>query len=168
MPACQVFVLHSANRSKSAATLQALQQQAAQHERVVVFLDNDTAGRQGRKVLDQALPACWHAFLPLTLEDADRALVGVEDAGPATIRKALGKARLATPDRHEFSRSDILAWGLAAQHGAEQPAQCKQRRHQLCVKLGLGPCDGKQLLQQLNRFDFSRAEVEEALKDLAP
>ena len=46
--------------------------------------------------------------------------------------------------------------------------QCKQRRHQLCVKLGLGPCDGKQLLQQLNRFDFSRAEVEEALKDLAP
>ena len=68
----QVFVLHSATRSKSAATLQALQQQAAQHERVVVFLDNDTAGRQGRKVLDQALPACWHAFLPLTLEDVDR------------------------------------------------------------------------------------------------
>lgn len=70
----QVFVLHSANRSKSAATLQALQQQAAQHERVVVFLDNDTAGRQGRKVLDQALPACWHAFLPLTLEDVDRSV----------------------------------------------------------------------------------------------
>ena len=46
--------------------------------------------------------------------------------------------------------------------------QCKQQRHQLCVKLGLGPCDGKQLLQQLNRFGFSRAEVEEALKDLAP
>ncbi len=42
-------------------------------------------------------------------------------------RKALGKARLATPDRHEFSRSDILAWGLAAQHGAEQPAQVSKR-----------------------------------------
>ena len=70
----QVFVLHSASKSKSAATLQALQQQAAQHERVVVFLDNDTAGRQGRKVLDQALPACWHAFLPLTLEDVDRSV----------------------------------------------------------------------------------------------
>ena len=41
-------------------------------------------------------------------------------------RKALGKARPATPDRHEFSRSDILAWGLAAQHGAEQPAQVRK------------------------------------------
>ena len=70
----QVFVLHSANKSKSTATLQALQRQAAQHERVVVFLDNDTAGRQGRKVLDQALPACWHAFLPLTIEDVDRSV----------------------------------------------------------------------------------------------
>ena len=46
--------------------------------------------------------------------------------------------------------------------------QCKQQRLQLSVKLGLGPCDGKQLLQQLNRFGFSRAEVEEALNKLAP
>ena len=38
----------------------------------------------------------------------------------------MGKARLATPDRREFSRSDILAWGLAAQHGAEQPVQVSE------------------------------------------
>lgn len=38
-----------------------------------------------------------------------------------------------------------------------------QRRRLLGAALGVGACDGRQLLRVLNRFSFSREEVEAAL-----
>lgn len=49
------------------------------------------------------------------------------------------------------------------------PVRCLQggsvtaRRRLVCAHLGLGECDGKQLGRQLNRYCFSREEVEAAL-----
>ena len=37
---------------------------AADRPKVTVLLDPDTAGRQGRWLLDEALPGCLHAFVP--------------------------------------------------------------------------------------------------------
>lgn len=37
------------------------------------------------------------------------------------------------------------------------------RRRLLCAQLGIGDCNGKQLLRVLNRFSFSRSEVVAAL-----
>lgn len=37
-----------------------------------------------------------------------------------------------------------------------------RRRNLVCDYLGLGTCDGKQLLRQLNRYDFSEERVMEA------
>lgn len=37
------------------------------------------------------------------------------------------------------------------------------RRLAVCDFLGLGGCDGKQLLRQLNRYGFERPDVEAAL-----
>jgi len=37
------------------------------------------------------------------------------------------------------------------------------RRHLVCSYLGLGACDGKQLLRQLNSYDFTRDDVSRAL-----
>lgn len=38
-----------------------------------------------------------------------------------------------------------------------------QRRVLICDFLGLGACDGKQLLRQLNRYCFTLEEVDAAL-----
>lgn len=39
-----------------------------------------------------------------------------------------------------------------------------QHRAAVCAALGLGNCDGKQLLRQLNQYNFSRESVVEALQ----
>ena len=45
-------------------------------------------------------------------------------------------------------------------------AGCVQRRAALSAALGLGNCDGKQLLRQLNVYGFSRQHVNDALASL--
>lgn len=42
-------------------------------------------------------------------------------------------------------------------------AGCVQRRVAFSAALGLGNCDGKQLLRQLNNYGFSRQHVRDAL-----
>lgn len=44
-----------------------------------------------------------------------------------------------------------------------QGGNVTQRRSQVCAYLGLGECDGKQLLRQLNLYGFTRDDVERAL-----
>ena len=44
--------------------------------------------------------------------------------------------------------------------------QTKRRREAVCDLLGIGHCDGKQLLKQLNMYNFSESDLEEALRDL--
>lgn len=44
-----------------------------------------------------------------------------------------------------------------------QGGDVTRRRRAVCAHLGLGDCDGRQLLRQLNRYGFSLQEVEQAL-----
>lgn len=39
-----------------------------------------------------------------------------------------------------------------------------KRRQIVCEYLGLGMCDGKQLLRQLNSYGFTESDLESALK----
>ncbi|KAK9846391.1 hypothetical protein WJX81_002891 [Elliptochloris bilobata] len=100
--------------------------------------------------------------------------VGVEHAAPDALRAALSHPRESAAERAEFSRDDLHAWGLAGPRqlqSASQDASLQQnpvrpaalRRRLLCAQLGIGDCDGKQLLRVLNRFSFSRPEVLAAL-----
>ena len=43
---------------------------------------------------------------------------------------------------------------------------CARRRAAVCFALGLGNCDGKQLLKQLNNYNFSRQDVCQALESI--
>ena len=60
-----MFVLGGALFSKNPGMVRRLQAEAAQHRGVLVLLDPDPAGRQGRALLDEALGGrCRHAFVP--------------------------------------------------------------------------------------------------------
>ncbi|KAL0040567.1 hypothetical protein WJX77_011109 [Trebouxia sp. C0004] len=170
----QVFVLHGASKSSVAATAQLLKERASRGVRVVVLLDPDVAGRQSRTVVDACLSGhCVHAFIPVhqatAVNDIRRKSagdVGVEHASPMQIRQALFNARPSCPGRKEFSRADLVSWGLVVEMGttSSQQAGCVPRRAAVSAALGLGNCDGKQLLRQLNMYGFSRADVAKALQ----
>lgn len=62
----QVFVLHGASKSSTAAAAQLLKLRASKCNQVIVLLDPDVAGRQSRNVVEACLAGqCLHAFIPV-------------------------------------------------------------------------------------------------------
>lgn len=153
--------------------------------RVVVLTDSDVAGRQMRGKIVRQAPDAYHAFLGTHLSSAraDTAThragnVGVEHASAENLRDAVAGARRAAcaggsagVSRREFTRGDLERWGLCGpSEGAPDPRWSAfggvgERRRLVGEYLGVGECDAKQLVRQLNLF-FTRAEVDAALSML--
>ena len=81
---------------------------AAQKRRgVIIFTDPDFAGEKIRKKIAQEVPGCKHAFLPReeAKKDGD---IGIENASPESILKALNKVRTESSEkRNEFGQDAI-------------------------------------------------------------
>ena len=153
--------------------------------RVVVLTDSDVAGRQMRGVVVREVPSALHAFLGTHLSSAktDTAThkagnVGVEHASVEDIRTAVAQARPAASaggsagvSRREFDRDDLEKWGLCGPPvGAPDPkwsafGGVTERRRLVGEYLGVGDCDAKQLVRQLNLF-FTREEADAAIEAL--
>ena len=153
--------------------------------RVVVLTDSDVAGRQMRGVVVREVPSALHAFLGTHLSSAktDTAThkagnVGVEHASVKDIRTAVAQARPAASaggsagvSRREFDRADLEKWGLCGPPvGAPDPkwsafGGVTERRRLVGEYLGVGDCDAKQLVRQLNLF-FTREEADAAIEAL--
>ena len=153
--------------------------------RVVVLTDSDVAGRQMRGVVVREVPSALHAFLGTHLSSAktDTAThkagnVGVEHASVKDIRTAVAQARPAASaggsagvSRREFDRDDLEKWGLCGPPvGAPDPkwsafGGVTERRRLVGEYLGVGDCDAKQLVRQLNLF-FTREEADAAIEAL--
>ena len=82
---------------------------------------------------------------------------GVSSTKSCTVGRCVGMRRQPVAACTRPCRA--LLWRCAAQGG-----NVAWRRSQVCAYLGLGECDGKQLLRQLNRYGFTRQEVERALE----
>ena len=153
--------------------------------RVVVLTDSDVAGRQMRGVVVREVPSALHAFLGTHLSSAktDTAThkagnVGVEHASVKDICTAVAQARPAASaggsagvSRREFDRADLEKWGLCGPPvGAPDPkwsafGGVTERRRLVGEYLGVGDCDAKQLVRQLNLF-FTREEADAAVEAL--
>ena len=154
--------------------------------RVVVLTDADVAGRQLRSRVVQQVPGAWHAFLGAHETTAARDTkhhkagnVGVEHATPEAIRRALDRSRPAASEggssgvsRAAFDKSRLAEWGLCAAPGEAAPEDrwrafggVAARRRLVGERLGVGDCDAKQLIRQLNLF-FEEEEVAEAIDAL--
>ena len=153
--------------------------------RVVVLTDSDVAGRQMRGVVVREVPGALHAFLGTHLSSAETDTathkagnVGVEHASVKDIRIAVAQARPAASaggsagvSRREFDRADLEKWGLCGPPvGAPDPkwsafGGVTERRRLVGEYLGVGDCDAKQLVRQLNLF-FTREEADAAIEAL--
>jgi ribonuclease M5 len=127
---------------------------------VILFTDPDSAGDQIRRKINQRVPGCQNAYL--TRADARRREnIGIENARPATIRKALAQARCtAAPQSPSFTLADLR------QHRLMAHPQAARRREALGRCLAIGYANAKQLLCRLNRCGISRAQFEEAVAEV--
>lgn len=134
---------------------------AAQARRgVIIFTDPDFAGEKIRKKIAAEVPGCKHAFLPReeAKKDGD---IGIENASPENILKALNKVRTeSTEKRNEFSQVDLVTNGLIGNEDASH------RRDTVGQILGIGYGNAKQFLNRLNNYGVSREEFNKAIESL--
>jgi ribonuclease M5 len=132
---------------------------ASRRTGVIIFTDPDPAGDQIRRKIHQQIPGCKNAYL--TPADARRNQnIGIENARPAAIRKALQRARCTTTPKAPptFTLADLRQHRLMA-----HPRAARQRAA-LGRRLAIGYANAKQLLRRLNRCGIDRAEFEAAVR----
>ncbi|HMM69153.1 ribonuclease M5 [Gudongella oleilytica] len=152
---CEVIATNGFGYGKSLIrTLKSLQERRG----LIILTDPDFGGERIRKDLSKHIPNCKHAFLPQgkALKKGD---VGVENATPDDIREAIQKARPNNVEKVDtFDWEDILMFNLAGGKGSSE------RRERLGEILGIGYCNGKQILKRLNHLGVTRDEFIRAME----
>ena len=107
---CQVFVLHGASKSSTAATAQLLKQASEACSPLIALLDPDVAGRQSRTVVDACLPGkCLHAFIPVWQATAPQAVRLDHSSIFGVCRCCLTGPILTVLQAYAYLFSDLLA-----------------------------------------------------------
>lgn len=135
-------------------------EQAYKKRGIIIMTDPDSAGERIRSYLTKRFPEAKHAFVPV--EDAtDNDDIGIEQAKPEAIRKALAKVRtMDWEPTNNFSSTDLIVNDLSGAPAAVQ------RRARLGAKLGLGFANAKTFLKRLNHYGVTREEFAAAVAAL--
>ena len=133
---------------------------AQERRGVIVFTDPDHAGERLRRIISDKVPGCKHAFL--TQEEAtSKGDIGVENASPEIIRKALAEVKTEYPGSPaQITGADLLEAGLLSRPDAAR------RRLEIGKILGIGYANGKQFMKRCSMFQISREEFLRALEQL--
>lgn len=127
---------------------------------IIILTDPDGAGERIRRFLSERFPAAKHAFIPRDEATANDD-IGVEQASPESIRRALEKARCRQMSPTQiFTAADLQAAGLSGSPDA------MARRAALGAALGVGYGNAKTFLRRLNHYGVSREEFARALQAL--
>ena len=133
--------------------------QAYKKRGIIILTDPDSAGERIRQFLSKRFPDAKHAFVPRDEATANDD-IGIEQASPESIRKALEKVRTLDWNPSEiFSGADLIRAGL---RGA---ADASERRARLGARLGIGYANAKTFLLRLNHYGVTREEFEAALAE---
>ncbi|MET3683771.1 ribonuclease M5 [Alkalibacillus flavidus] len=128
---------------------------------VIIFTDPDYPGERIRRIVQEHVPGCKHAFMPKDLAKGTNGL-GVEHATKQAIRDALQSVYALREDEQEPIdwRPHLLAYGLFG------GAQAKTRREQLGERLNIGYANAKQLEKRLTMFQITVSEFEATMDQI--
>ena len=129
---------------------------------IIILTDPDSAGENIRNFLSKKFPNAQHAYIPRDEATANDD-VGIEQAKPDAIRRALSKVRtLELNPREEFTAAEMV--GLKLSGGADS----SRLRDKVGAALGIGYGNVKTFVRRLNNYGVTREEFLEALKNVTP
>ena len=134
---------------------------AVENKGIIVLTDPDYAGNEIRKYIHKFFPEAKDAYIT-RLEGTKDDDIGVENAAPEAIIKALEKARCTV----EPALQENYTMGYLMDLGLVGGGDSQHRREKMGEYLGIGYSNGKQFLSKLNRYGISKEEFEAALKKL--
>ena len=135
-------------------------EQAYKRRGIIILTDPDSAGERIRKFLTERFPDAKHAFVP-RFEATANDDIGIEQASPEAIRKALSKVRTA-----HFTPKEIFTNADLVKNHLNGSADSSERRMKLGAVLGLGFANAKTFLKRLNHYGVTREEFNSAIKGL--
>lgn len=134
--------------------------QAYKRRGIIILTDPDVAGERIRRFLSKRFPEAKHAFVPRDAATANDD-IGIEQASPEAIRKALAKVRtLQWQVQEEFDNVDMVGARL---NGFPDAAARRARMGEI---LGVGYANSKTFLKRLNHYGVTRDEFMQALDKL--
>ncbi|MDQ0352646.1 ribonuclease M5 [Alkalibacillus filiformis] len=128
---------------------------------VIVFTDPDYPGERIRRMIDEHVPGCKHAFLPRGQAKGKKGL-GVEHAKVEDLKRALE----AVYEVKETKHTNIIWKPYLVQYGLIGGNKAKQRREQLGHLLKIGYANAKQLEKRLNMFQIEISTLEQAMEKI--
>jgi ribonuclease M5 len=138
-------------------------ERAAKERGVIIFTDPDTPGERIRRIVSRRVPGCKHAFLPRHEARAADGDLGIENASPESIRKALESVRTEWEGAEpEFAWAEMVEYGLTAH------PQAMERRQYIGERLGIGYGNAKSFWKKLNMLGVTRAEFAAVFREVAP
>lgn len=132
--------------------------EAQKRKGVIVLTDPDFAGEKIRNIISKRVKGIKHAYISQKdgLKDGD---IGVENAKPEVILKALENAKITVEEKNEFfNMMDMYHFKLTGNKDS------KQRRILLGNILGIGYGNANQIVSRLNNYGVSKEEFIEAVK----
>lgn len=133
--------------------------EAAKRKGVIVLTDPDHAGERIRRIISKRVPEVKHAYI-MRDEGRKNGNIGVENASPEAIRRALDNAKAVVEDKVlTFSSRDLVYFKLTGS------ADSKWRRQVLGKALGIGYGNSSSFLGRLNSFKIGKDEFIKALRE---
>lgn len=131
--------------------------EAQKRKGVIVLTDPDFAGEKIRNIISKRVKGIKHAYIAQEdgLKDGD---IGVENATPEVIIKALERAKITIEEKSDFYNfQDMFHFKLTGE------ADSKKRRLILGKELGIGYGNANQMLARLNNYGITKEEFIEAI-----
>ena len=125
---------------------------------IIILTDPDQAGDRIRNYLTKKFPNAKHAYIP-KVEATAHNDIGVEQASPESILKALSKVHTAQINpRKEFSAAEMIKFGLS---GGKNSSELRDK---IGAELGIGHGNVKVFVRRLNNYGIKRTDFLNALK----
>ncbi|WP_315070398.1 ribonuclease M5 [uncultured Clostridium sp.] len=132
-------------------------QEAQKRKGVIVLTDPDFAGEKIRRIISKRVKGIKHAYIAKEdgLKNGD---IGVENATPEVILKALEMAKITVQEKQEFfNMQDMFYFKLTGDNTS------KARRRMLGKILGIGYGNAAQMISRLNNYGITREEFTDAI-----
>lgn len=134
--------------------------EAQKRKGVIVLTDPDFAGEKIRSIIAKRVKGIKHAYIAQEdgLKNGD---IGVENAIPEVIIKALETAKITLEEKNEFyDMQDMYRFKLTGR------IDSKKRRLVLGKELGIGYGNANQMISRLNNYGITQEEFIEAIKKI--
>ena len=132
---------------------------------VIIFTDPDYPGERIRRIIDEHVPGCKHAFLTQNEAKDSKSEInnlGIENASAEIIKTALSEIYERDINADEkITKNDLINYGLIG--GIDS----KNRREVLGERLRIGYANGKQLLKRLLMFNISKEQFIDEMNDIS-